>query len=68
MPFASRPPPDPDARPWLDVLYARSPHPDRCYYSESRWCRRRAPDVHPTAPQQLPAPQLAPMQRPGTAA
>jgi hypothetical protein len=37
MPFDSPPPPDPDNRPWLDVLHLRPTGPDHCYLSESRW-------------------------------
>ncbi len=40
MPFNSPPPPDPDNRPWLDVLHLRPTDPDHCYLSESRWHKR----------------------------
>jgi hypothetical protein len=40
MPFDSPPPPDPDNRPWLDVLHLRPADPEHCYLSESRWHKR----------------------------
>ncbi len=42
MAFDSPPPPDPDNRPWLDVLHLRTPNPDHCYLSESRWQKKSA--------------------------
>jgi hypothetical protein len=41
MPFDSPAPPDPDNRPWLDVLHLRPANPDSCYHTESRWNRDR---------------------------
>jgi hypothetical protein len=42
MPFDSPPPPDPYNRPWMDVLHLRAPDPEHCYFSESRWSKKRA--------------------------
>ena len=51
----SPPPPDPYNLPWMDVLHQRSPDPEHCYISESRWRKKTAAAKRKTKKKQSPS-------------